>query len=128
MSDNTARVDKGEIKPERPKGRGSPTDLSETPAISPETIFGLLADPHRRAVFAYLENTEDGQATVSHLAAYTSQHACAGNSPSQIMIQLHHTHLPKVAKAGLIEYDPEQETVQYIGHPLIEDCLELLDD
>ena len=30
-----------------------------------------------------------------------------------VSIELHHSHLPKLAAAGWIEYDPENRTVRY---------------
>lgn len=103
----------------------SPVVTCELPATAPETVFELVADSHRHAIFAYLENTDDGRATVSDLAAYVSQCVSAGNAPAQTAVQLHHVHLPKIDRANLINYDPEQNTVEYIGHPLVEDCLTL---
>lgn len=126
ISDDISNGEIGEIKSEGDENTRMAVDTSEIPALAPDTIFELLADCYRRAVFDYLEQTANGRASVSDLAAYVSQHACAGNSPSQVEVHLHHIHLPKIADATLIEYDPERETVQYIGHPLVESCLDLV--
>ncbi|WP_449289219.1 DUF7344 domain-containing protein [Natrarchaeobius chitinivorans] len=37
-----------------------------------------------------------------------------------------HHHLPKLAKASVIEYDNRQGTVRYPGNPIVEQCLELV--
>lgn len=99
----------------------------ELPQLSPDTVFGLLGDCHRRTILAYLENKFKGKANVSELAAYVSQHACAENSPADVTVRLHHSALPKLAEAGLIDYDSAAQTVQYIGHPLVADCLDLVE-
>lgn len=126
MSDNTVSGEDGEIKPETSENRTPPVDTSEIPILSSETVFELLGDRHRRAVLSYLENTDDGHASLSDLAAYVSQHTCAGNSLDHVTTRLHHSALPRLADAGLINNDPETKTVQYIGHPLVEDCLGLI--
>ena len=127
MSDNTGGGENDETKSEGAENAGSSVGASGIPTLSPETVFELFGDRHRRAVFAYLENTDNGRASVSDLAAHVAQHACADDSPSQITVHLHHKHLPKIDAANLIDYDREHETVRYVGHPLVEDCLDLVD-
>jgi hypothetical protein len=36
---------------------------------------------------------------------------------------LYHVHLPKLAEAGVIDYDTRSETVRYSQQPLLEECL-----
>lgn len=36
---------------------------------------------------------------------------------NRILLKLYHKHLPRLAKAELIEYDADAETVEYRGHP-----------
>lgn len=123
MSDDGVADCYGERKVEEPPRNKSAIATSEIPSVAPETVFELLGDHQRRAVFSYLENTEDGQASVSDIVAYVSQEMGTAKTPSQIEVQLHHVHLPKMDDAGLIEYANGGQTVQYIGHPLVEDCL-----
>lgn len=40
---------------------------------------------------------------------------------------LHHTHLPKLDDAEVVEYDPSDGTVQYRGDPLIEQWVDQID-
>lgn len=127
MTDDTGRVREGGRTPGSAPNPGTASYASEIPTVSTGTVFELLANCHCRAVLDYLENTDDGRASISELAAYVSQHACAGTSLDQVTIRLHHSALPKLADAGLNHYDPETKTVQYIGHPLVEDCLDLVD-
>lgn len=108
--------------------RRKPRRTLQNPSISPEKIFELFSARQRCLIFAYLENTDDGRASVSGLVSYVSQHPCADDSPSDVKIQLQHVHLPKIAEAGLLDYDCDGDNVQYIGHPLVEDCLEVVEN
>ncbi|SFS10760.1 hypothetical protein SAMN05216559_3800 [Halomicrobium zhouii] len=40
---------------------------------------------------------------------------------------LHHTHLPKLDDAEVVEYDPDDGTVQYRGDPHIEQWVDQID-
>lgn len=90
-------------------------------------MFDLFSDRQRWLVFAYLENTDGGQASVSTLASYVSQHGWADDSLRNIEIRLQHSHLPKIAESGLLDYDRDVNTVHYNGHPLVEDCVDLIE-
>lgn len=84
--------------------------------LTPTTIFGLLANDRRRYALHYLSNT------VGPVALYdlAEQIAARENDPTydryeQILISLSHVHLPKLADAGVVEYDLELETVELVG-------------
>lgn len=42
-------------------------------------------------------------------------------------ILLHHAHLPKLAEAGMIEYEAETDIVRFVGGELEQDLLTLVE-
>ncbi|UTF53893.1 DUF7344 domain-containing protein [Natronosalvus rutilus] len=86
------------------------------------STFDLLADQRRRVVVRYLEETT-GPATLGELAEEISVRESSGRLHSisdhadaqhdhlrSITISLHHVHIPKLADADAIDYDPETKT------------------
>lgn len=76
-------------------------------------VFDLLADEHRRHAVAYLATCEES-VTISELAAEIATRssnrprtAIPTQQTRSIMIDLHHKHVPKLAEAGVVEYDRE---------------------
>ncbi len=84
---------------------GDPRDTA--PLVETDRVYRLLADEQRRAVLAVLLE-RDGEMTLedlrSRLADRVGDERHAG-------IRLHHVHLPKLAAAGLIEYDSDHLVV-----------------
>ncbi|USZ68612.1 helix-turn-helix domain-containing protein [Halorussus salilacus] len=76
-----------------------------------ETTFDILNDPVRRNVIAILHDS--GPITRAQLAAELSEamddaagpETARGAGPRQLRISLHHNHLPRLADAGVVEYD-----------------------
>lgn len=100
----------------------------ETGAVPVGVAFEALSAETRRHLLYYLAEETDGEATPSELA----DRLCsidAGSGPTNresIRVELHHRHLPKLAEAGLIEYEGRGEPVRYLGDPLVERCLALV--
>lgn len=73
-------------------------------------IFSALAHPTRRAVLTRLADRH----TPVHLNGLAADLGSARNNgateqQTKLQIQLYHQHLPKLADAGLIDFDPEQK-------------------
>ena len=104
----------------------SPETLSafgESASDGVDTAMKLLAHRHRRSVLQYLEDG-DGSATLTELAVEVAAREAATEpnvisdhgdvSPRErrtARITLHHTHIPKLAAADVIDYDSKTETV-----------------
>lgn len=83
--------------------------------LTPTTIFSLLANDHRRYTIHYLSQ-KIGAVSLGDLA---EQIAIWEADPSydryeRILTGLYHSHLPKLADAGVVNYNVEQETVELL--------------
>lgn len=76
--------------------------------LSLDVAFDILADSQRRAVLTYLLQFER-RADLEELADHVID-TDATDTDGHRGATLHHLHLPKLADAGLITYDGEQQT------------------
>lgn len=61
--------------------------------------------------------------TIDDLAASTARHS----ERQDLAIRLHHVHIPLMAEANIIEFEPKSGRVKYIGDEEVETLLESLD-
>ncbi|ELY97239.1 hypothetical protein C482_13960 [Natrialba chahannaoensis JCM 10990] len=101
------------------------TPAGSDDAATTDTIFDLLSDWRRRAVLRYLDgHGGTDQVPLSDVADHvvlaadgqdTGALAATGDAllgtRKRIHISLRHTHVPKLADAGVLEFDPESNTV-----------------
>lgn len=73
----------------------------EESSLSPDQAFELLANERRRAVVAHLLDARH-EVAVEDLADALAD---GRTPPDRIAATLHHAHLPKLAAAGVIEWD-----------------------
>lgn len=94
------------------------------------TVFGLLCDSRRRYLLYYL-STRNGD--VTELAAAVnavSRYEAAGTEADdafpreEVRIELHHDHLPRLSKAGVLDYDERQGTIRFAGDAALEEWVE----
>jgi hypothetical protein len=91
--------------------------VSEVP--DPERL-DLLASDRRQALVEQLESERQRSHSLESLAS-----AVAGSVDDQVepvSVSLHHVRLPKLDDAGVLDYDPDSNTVVYtVGNdPLLE--------
>ena len=87
----------------------------ETESTAAPDYFDVFTPEYCQAVFQYFEQQPPETATVTDLAAYASDQHRSDGDETAIAISLHHATLPKLADAGLIEYDPRSQTARYTG-------------
>lgn len=95
-----------------------------------DEILAALADTRRRYVLYYLRSEKRGSVTdvARQIVAWEEAHP-SEDAPDELLedliLTLHHAHLPKLRKAALIEYDERSKQLVFCDPPkLAERCLE----
>ena len=69
-------------------------------------VYNALSHPTRRRLLLALQ--EESPRTLGEIAAIQAE---LEHRESDAVVELHHVHLPLLADAGLIKWDPESETI-----------------
>ncbi|WP_083252586.1 hypothetical protein [Haladaptatus sp. W1] len=88
-------------------------------------LYKLLADHRRRVLLQYLRDTEAPMpisALVTELTQRDEHVSPDENRDTEIA--MHHIHLPKLADAGVIEYDQSAQQAAYTAPPQVDALLE----
>lgn len=93
-----------------------------------DRLFSILANERRRRILLYLHGKDDDVATFMELIDYLM--VCEAESVDdlegdEVAMALYHAHFPKLADAGIIEYDTRSRTVRYRENLLIEKWLQI---
>jgi hypothetical protein len=83
--------------------------LSERSRQERDELFSLLTTSTRRQVAAHLV-ASDEQVTVAELVDHLG--AVLGTDTETLGVQLHHVELPKLAAAGAIAFDTDENVVR----------------
>lgn len=100
----------------------SSTGFGERDPSTNDRLFDRLADRYNRETVSILAE-RSGPITVDELAGRLARriHAPEEESPAEtvrrVRTSLHHNNLPTLADTGVIEYDPDRDTVVYRGCP-----------
>lgn len=104
---------------------------SETGVVESGAIFDALSRRRRRYCCYCLSAVADGETTVDAPAAEVvrTETGVDGSDPSdddydRVRSSLHHRHLPKLADAGIVVYEPADRTVTYRRRPLVHESIE----
>lgn len=87
-----------------------------------DRLLNLLTDRRRRFTLYYLRETDADVVTLDevtdHVATWEAEwKGSTGETRKRICTSLHHNHLPRLAEAGLIEYDARSQTVRNRPEP-----------
>ncbi|WP_123623615.1 hypothetical protein [Halorubrum sp. CSM-61] len=98
-------------------GSGDRSLVVEAEMASDE-VLSAMADERRRQVLAVISG-ESAPIDLSTLAERVADRLGSRGSKTEsdqgidrLSVALHHRHLPKMASAGLIDYDAESQTIQ----------------
>lgn len=102
--------------------------MSSTNPGSIDTMLDVLSDPYRRRVLLALSEygrREEEEFTIHSLASPR----LGDEEPDVLEIRLYHTHLPKLAKVGYVEWSSDGEAIRRGPHfddvePLLETLIE----
>ena len=114
-------------EPERdPNHRNQPKEEKDLPPqLAEDQFYRALASHHRRRVLSYLleENNSNVEELATVLSGWKATTIGTMQTPadrSEHRIELYHNHLPRLADAGLIDYDPQTGSVQLDSlHPQV---------
>ena len=102
-----------------------------TPSVSADRALSVIADSRRRNVLKYLAENGDAAIPIDELVAgiEDGRPLSGGDNremDNQIVIELHHTHLPKLDEVGLIDYEKGAGTVRYRPQDDIEELIDFV--
>lgn len=93
-------------------------------------ILETMSNYMRRNILRYLiMNDGDVFSTeeiANHINASFFGRKTQFESRKEIIVSLHHNHLPRLKELGILEYKPESKEVRYWGHDLVEGMLEVV--
>ena len=104
---------------ESSSGEPDPGEGSEQPSrLSKDTLFAILENQRRRGALRYLRRN-GGAATLSDLAEHIAAiendvdvAALSSDERKRVYIALYQCHLPKMATAGVVDFDKNRGTVE----------------
>ena len=93
-----------------------------------DACLRLVADRHRRRVIHHLRHEANGTTTIDDLVDQLhSRRPDSKNGPPQdretLAMHLRHTHLPKLADHGVVEFDHRSGAVRYQSDEQVETVL-----
>ncbi|WP_336022710.1 DUF7344 domain-containing protein [Halobellus salinisoli] len=86
-------------------------------------LLDILSHSIRREIIHFFENHTDSRtAPINELVSHITNRVPAA-CEEELEIELFHTHLPKLAHADWLTYDPRSGDIRYYGHDHVEDWL-----
>lgn len=105
-----------------------PRGESETSPI--DLMLDILSDPARRRTVRFCVSASDQVLEFENLVDYLAgENGLTDDDRNRedIAIDLHHRHLPKLAEAKVIEFDPTTGKIRYLGGELMERWIRQID-
>ena len=103
-------------------------------SLSPDTILSAVANEHRRATLNALDNASERTLEYDVLVDRVADRVRnedprreSDEHQQRVRIALHHTHLPKLDEARIIDYEAKTGRVRFVGGELEQDLLTLIE-
>lgn len=86
-----------------------------------DDVVACLADERRRRILSVLAVREEPltREALARAVIAREQTQKSRGDEDDVRLSLAHVHLPKLADAGIVMYDPDDGTVAYEGHPVL---------
>jgi hypothetical protein len=91
-----------------------------------DQTFAALTDFRRRTVVRYFRNSPDEVATLTDLARYVANRTEDADF-EDVVVGLHHKDVPSLVTADVVEYDPQTETIRFVGSDRVFELLDWAD-
>lgn len=102
------------------------------PQLSDAEVHRLLANERRYTVLTRLVTGPADPVSVDALIDFVAEREQPrpgpGTARERIATELHHVHLPILADAGVIDYDPVAGTVRYVASDSVEKIVSTADE
>ncbi|WP_436929521.1 ArsR/SmtB family transcription factor [Halosimplex halobium] len=99
---------------------------TDSAVTTTEELLTAVADPKRRKILRYLRDTDEEVISVEELTDALAADRSAATDRDQLHISNQHVHLPKLADAGVVAFDPRSGTVRYTGGERVGALLEFV--
>jgi len=80
-------------------------------SASLNTMFDALRNPYRRRILLAISDHNPREITEFTQTKFASVNGDKAD-PEQLELELHHSHLPKLAEKGYIDWNPEAQTIR----------------
>lgn len=87
-----------------------------------DELLTLLSDEYCRATIDYCRDSSEDVVSIGDIADELGRKGHSG--ADRIALQLHHSILPRLADADVVNYDAETNTTRYRGHAELEALLD----
>lgn len=96
------------------------TEPATLPSTADDDLLAVLADEYCRTVLQYFPHHSTQVAAIDALERFLCERNGQDAGEAHVAVYLHHTILPKLADAGLVDYDARSRTAHYRSHPAVE--------
>lgn len=100
----------------------SETTIRSIDADEIDEILTLLSNVRRRYVLSYFVKVEEDTASIDDIVSYVLDQLDESSESVEknIRITLAHKHIPKIDDYDIIEYNPQDQMIQYHGDKKLE--------
>jgi hypothetical protein len=96
------------------------------PSLTLSEACQILSSQYRRQILWYLTRTDSGFVELDELVGHILEEIDEATTTNRVRLLLIHTHIPKLADHGVIEYDRRNKDIRYRDGTILEDLLEVV--